>query len=69
MDSKKRFIRLSEVIERTGLSKSTIYLYINQAQFPPPLKLGARVSAWLESEVNQWIEEKISSRNNSKGGC
>ena len=65
----ENLLRLSEILKRTGLSRSTLYSMISKNEFPSPLKIGARASAWVESEVNRWIDEKISSRNNRKGGC
>ena len=56
----KRFIRLPEVQHLTGLSKSLIYLLIQQDKFPKQVELNTRTSAWLESEILAWIEERIS---------
>jgi prophage regulatory protein len=58
-DTKERILRLSDVKERTGLSRSTIYLYINDGVFPRPINLGARCVGWLESEIDGWIEKCI----------
>jgi len=58
-DTKERILRLSDVKERTGLSRSTIYLYINDGIFPRPISLGARCVGWLESEIDGWIEACI----------
>ncbi|MCX8957954.1 AlpA family transcriptional regulator [Erwinia psidii] len=57
-----RLLRLSEVMKRTGFRKSWIYLLISQGNFPPAVKIGSRSVAWLESEVNDWIAERISKR-------
>ncbi|RBL65833.1 hypothetical protein C3E98_040830, partial [Pseudomonas sp. MWU13-2625] len=46
-----RYLRIDEVVNRTGLSLPTIYRGILQGDFPRQVKLGARASAWLESEV------------------
>jgi len=54
-DTKERILRLSDVKERTGLSRSTIYLYINDGIFPRPISLGTRCVGWLESEIDTWI--------------
>ena len=37
-----RFLRLPEVLARTGLSRSTIYVRLDQGRFPRPVSLGAR---------------------------
>ena len=52
---KERFLRLPEVQDRTGVSRSFIYKSINDKTFPAPRKVGGRASVWLESEVNTWM--------------
>ncbi|BEO06378.1 AlpA family transcriptional regulator [Salmonella enterica] len=60
-----RLIRLPEVLHRTGYGKAWIYHLINQKRFPPPVKIGARAVAFIESEVEEWIQLTIdNSRNN-----
>ena len=54
-----RFLRLPEVLERTGLSRSTIYVRLEQGRFPRPASLGARAVGWIEAEVDEWIRERI----------
>ena len=61
----QKILRLSQVKEITGLSRSTIYLRMSEGSFPKKIDLGARAIGWLSSEINQWIEEKISVRNQS----
>jgi prophage regulatory protein len=43
---------------RTALSRSTLYEWIKRGDFPRPLKLGARIVAWRESDVNEWLESR-----------
>lgn len=52
-------LRLKQVQIRTGLSKSTIYLKASRAEFPAPISLGARAVGWLESDINQWINDCV----------
>ena len=54
-----RFLRLPEVQHRTGLSRSTIYVRLNQGRFPRPVALGARAVGWIEAEVDEWIRGRI----------
>ncbi|ENM3902030.1 AlpA family transcriptional regulator [Vibrio cholerae] len=61
-----KVIRLKEVIELTGLSKSSIYRMASDDKFPKPLNLGARSVGWIESEVTQWLAEKLGARNQQK---
>ncbi len=60
-------LRLPEVRSRTGLSRSTLYLRMSQGSFPKPVSLGGRTVGWVESEINDWIAQRIeSSRNSTK---
>lgn len=51
-----RFIKIKAVQEKTSRGKSQIYA---DPTFPRPIKLSARESAWLESEIDNWMAEKI----------
>jgi prophage regulatory protein len=48
-------LRRPQVEACTGLSRSTLYQYIQDGLFPRPVSLGARAVGWLESEVTAWI--------------
>ncbi len=57
----KTFIRIREVMDRSGLSRSTIYQKIQDGTFPKQVILGegARAVGWIESEVDAWVTEQI----------
>ncbi len=57
-------IRLPKVQEIVPYSRSTIYSLIARGEFPPPVKLG-RASAWLKSEVLDWVEGRIAKRQSA----
>lgn len=62
-------LRLPAVKKRTGLSRSTIYLRVSQGHFPRSISLGGRSVGWIESEVNEWIQQNIdASRQSNNGG-
>lgn len=54
-----RFIRLPEVQRITGLGRSQIYTLAQRDAFPKPVKLAERCSAWIESEVTDWVRARI----------
>ncbi len=56
-------IRLPKVMEKTGFSEPWIYRLISQGKFPRQTKLGRRAVAWVESEVEEWISERIAERD------
>ncbi len=53
-------IKLPEVLRRTALGKTTIYTLIKSGEFPAQISLGGKSVAFIESEVNQWISDRIS---------
>ncbi len=65
-----RILRLPLVRERTGLSRSSIYLRISEGRFPKPISLGERAVGWLESEITEWLNRRIeaSRRTGPLGG-
>ena len=68
-----RFIRLPEVLSRTGYGRTTIYRKMEDGSFPRSVKLGgppidpnvfdSRAVEWIEDEVEQWIESIIEERD------
>lgn len=54
-----KMLRLPSVIELTGLSRSSIYLRMSNNEFPRSVSLGGRAIAWLEEDINKWLEQCI----------
>ncbi|AEA78775.1 Transcriptional regulator, AlpA like protein [Vibrio cholerae LMA3984-4] len=57
-----RLIRFREVLAMTGLSRSSMYRFIEENQLPTQVQLGGRAVAWVESEVQEWIAQRITNR-------
>ena len=51
--------RLPQVEAATGYRRSNIYRLVKSGEFPAPIKIGVRASAWVASSVRSWISEKI----------
>lgn len=58
-----KFMRLKEVMEMTGLARATVYKYVANNQFPKSIPLGDRAVAWLDSEVEDWMLERLAERD------
>ncbi|WP_339434424.1 AlpA family transcriptional regulator [Pseudomonas orientalis] len=58
-----RIIRLKDVMNSTGLARSTIYKYIDEGTFPKSVSLGDRSVGWVEGEVHEWILSRIEARD------
>ena len=54
-----RLIKLRDVSARTGISASELYRRIAAGTFPRQIHLGPKSVAWLESDVNAWIEARV----------
>ena len=63
----QNLLRLPKVEAATGYRRSTIYRLIQEGTFPAPISLGARASAWIEDEVNAWIQKRIRSSREDGG--
>ena len=57
-----RFIRLKEVLAICGKSRSSVYDAIKKGNFPRPVKLSGRTTAWVKSEIQNWAQECINAR-------
>lgn len=62
MSSAIRFLRLKEVLTICGKSRSSMYDAIRKGEFPKPVKLGPNSSAWINSEIEEWVEQCIAAR-------
>jgi len=58
-----RLLRLPDVMDRVGLRRAAIYKLVSDGRFPEPVRIGARAVAWVESEVQEWIERRIHARH------
>ncbi|MBB1525584.1 AlpA family transcriptional regulator [Pectobacterium carotovorum subsp. carotovorum] len=56
----KRLIRVPEVLRRVGFSRTKMYELIKEGRFPDKVKIGLRSVAFIESEIDAWIEKIIS---------
>lgn len=68
MSAQIRFLRLPAVLEKTGLSKTSVYTLPN---FPKPIKIKAGAALqggarWVESEIDEWMQSLIQLRD---AGC
>lgn len=63
----EQILKLPEVTKVTGLARSTIYKLISENSFPKQIKLTSFSSGWIQSEVDQWINERIALSRNIGG--
>lgn len=63
MESQKSevLLRLAEVQARTGISRSQLFELTRRGEFPKPIPLVGRTRAWVASEVDAWVLNRIRS--------
>ena len=62
MPSEVQFMRLPEVMRVCGRSKTSIYQAVRRGEFPAPVKISARTSGWVRSEIAAWASERVKAR-------
>ena len=69
MSNTERIIRLKTVLDRTGLSRSTIYRKIAEGTFPTQVKISVHGAGWHESAINRWIADPVHYREEDLAEC
>ena len=59
MNASIHILRLPQVCERIGLSRSMIYQLEAEQRFPHRIKIGVRAVGWIESEVEAWLAHRV----------
>ncbi len=57
--SAQSLLRMREILKKISISRSAFYLLIKEGKFKPPIKIGARSVGWLESDVAEFIAERV----------
>ncbi len=55
----RRALRVSKVLEKTGLSRTTLYRLLKIGQFPRSHKLSERVAVFDEGDIDAWLAQKF----------
>jgi len=55
----ERILRLKTVLERTGLTRSTLYRKIGEGSFPRQIRIAARCAGWRESAIDAWLRNPM----------
>ncbi|MDW8371840.1 MAG: AlpA family phage regulatory protein [Geminicoccaceae bacterium] len=54
-----RLLKIGEVVNITGISKSVIYAMVRRGEFPPPIKIGYKTARWSSEEVYAWMRDIV----------
>lgn len=58
-DTPDRILRLNAVLQRTGLSRSTMYRKMENGSFPPNVQISTRCVGWRESAIEAWMRNPM----------
>ena len=53
-----KLLRMKNVLEKTGLGRSTVYALMKEEDFPKSIRVSGRSVAWVEADVDEWINKK-----------
>ena len=53
-----RIIRPEELVDRLGISRTTLWRLQKRGEFPPPLQLSPNAVGWSEAEITEWLESR-----------
>ncbi len=67
MPTSDRIVRLKTVLDRTGLSRATIYRKIAEGTFPSQIRISINGAGWRESDIDCWIADPVAWRPKSEG--
>lgn len=62
MTNDNPFLRIKQVQDQTALARSTIYKLISEGDFPKPVKITEKSSAWVSSEIGDWKLARMNAR-------
>lgn len=64
-------LRMPEVRRRTGLSATSVYRKMAEGTFPPQVRLGPKMVAWYQSDIETFISDPMGYRSKSASteGC
>ena len=66
MPEPERILRMRTVLQRIGLSRSTVYRKMKEGTFPSQVRLSEHCSGWRESEINRWINDPVHYRSDAQ---
>lgn len=52
-----KFLRIKEVMNKTGIARSTIWLWVKEGKFPEPIKLSPRITVWDNEKIELWMSK------------
>jgi prophage regulatory protein len=58
-----QMLRLSAVLEKTGLSRSTVHRLEAQGKFPRRASLSGNAVGYLNTEIEEWIIDRLAARD------
>lgn len=59
-EAPERILRIKAVLNRTGLSRATLYRKMQNGTFPKNIRISTRCAGWRESEISEWMKNPMS---------
>jgi predicted DNA-binding transcriptional regulator AlpA len=66
---RETLLRKREVLRQTGLSNSSLYVYIKRGLIKPGVPIGPRMKGWPASEIDAYVQSCIAQRDSQQAGA
>ena len=57
-ENETRILRMPDVMQKLGISRSTVYRLMSDESFPRQVKIGKRAKGWRLDAVERWIDTR-----------
>ena len=53
-----KILRMRDVLEMVGVSRTTVWRQVKAGNFPAPIRLSPRSVGWRQSDIEEWIASR-----------
>lgn len=60
------YIRARQLLKLVPFGRSTLWLKVSRGEFPAPVRLSQRVTAWRCEAIREWIDAKAAQSHTAR---
>ena len=54
----RKLLKVNDLTELLGIGRATLSKWRKDGTFPDPVKLGTKMVAWREEDIDAWLESR-----------
>ena len=55
---KDSYLNINDITDSLKIDKDTLKLWIKEGKFPPPMKVGDRLTLWCYAVIENWVAQQ-----------